>query len=69
MAEVERIACEVAKAPCMETHEDRSSVDCDAVTTLDFEAIAKGARVVCVTYRGQRYQLRSTRNGKLILNK
>lgn len=41
----------------------------EPVTVLEFESIARGAKVVCVTYRGQCYQLRSTRNGKLILNK
>jgi len=41
----------------------------EPVTVLDFDSIARGAKVVCVTYRGQCYQLRSTRNGKLILNK
>lgn len=51
--------------PCEESNPGHS----EPVTVIEFETLARGAKVVCVTYRGQCYQLRSTRNGKLILNK
>ncbi len=37
--------------------------------TIDFDEIAHGSKLVLIRYRGQVYQLRTTRNGKLILNK
>ncbi len=37
--------------------------------TIDFEEIALGSKLVRIRFRGQVYLLRTTRNGKLILNK
>lgn len=69
MAEERRNAeCE-ARGDCPNPCSDLVTGLPDAVTVLDFETIARGAKVVCVMYRGQCYRLRSTRNGKLILNK
>ena len=36
---------------------------------LDFERFAAGRQQITVSYRGQHYCLRATRNGRLILNK
>ena len=37
--------------------------------TIDFDEISRGSKRVQIRFRGQVYQLRTTRNGKLILNK
>ncbi len=37
--------------------------------TYDFETLAAGAQEVQIEHRGQKYRLRVTRNGGLILNK
>ncbi|TCS70896.1 hemin uptake protein hemP [Sulfuritortus calidifontis] len=37
--------------------------------TIDAGSLFGTARVVLIEYRGERYQLRQTRNGKLILTK
>ncbi|MBL8817818.1 MAG: hemin uptake protein HemP [Planctomyces sp.] len=37
--------------------------------TYDFETLAAGAQEVQIEHRGQKYRLRITRNGGLILNK
>ncbi len=58
-----------SRRDCPNPCEERTPGHSDPVTVIDFESLARGAKVVCVTYRGQCYQLRSTRNGKLILNK
>ncbi len=36
---------------------------------LEWEAMSAGRKTVCIRYRGMDYQLRETRNGKLILTK
>jgi hemin uptake protein HemP len=36
---------------------------------IQFEAIAQGETEILIEYRDQRYRLRATKNGKLILNK
>lgn len=40
-----------------------------ATPVLDFEQICQGMPEVLIEFRGQRYRLRVTQNGKLILNK
>lgn len=69
MVEGDRIAgCEEGR-DCPKPCSDPAACQPEPVTVLDFDSLARGAKVVCVTYRGQCYQLRATRNGKLILNK
>jgi len=36
---------------------------------LSFDALSKGATEITIEHKGQRYRLRTTRNGGLILNK
>jgi len=36
---------------------------------VDFEELARGAKELLITYQGQHYRLRLTRNHKLILTK
>jgi hemin uptake protein HemP len=40
-----------------------------AVRVVQFEQIAEGRPEVFIDFQGQRYRLRVTQNGKLILNK
>ncbi len=39
------------------------------VRTVSYEQLSGGAREVVIEFAGQFYRLRTTRNGKLILNK
>ena len=41
----------------------------ESPVTIDFDHVARGSKLVHIQFRGQVYQLRSTKNGKLILNK
>lgn len=46
-----------------------TSRDCDVQRIVLFSEIAGGATEVIVEHEGQRYRLRATRNGRLLLNK
>lgn len=40
-----------------------------AKTVVDADALFKGGQVLVIEFRGERYRLSKTRNGKLILTK
>ena len=48
---------------------DVTSRDCDVQRTVLFSEIAGGTAEVIIEHEGQRYRLRATRNGRLLLNK
>ncbi|NTV96907.1 MAG: hemin uptake protein HemP [Thiobacillus sp.] len=54
-----KAATEAAPDRCLE----------DPGTVVEAERLFKGGQVLVIEFRGERYRLRKTRNGKLILTK
>jgi hemin uptake protein HemP len=48
---------------------DSSKAEVNPQPVVSFEEISGGASEILIAYEGQTYRLRTTRNGRLVLNK